>query len=469
LLACSSTDSGSLQITFGEETNVFTEAPAPTTLTVYAIDSSNNATTLGTGPVSTSDIDLGDQDESSAASIMVLGTTASGTDVVAGTTLGLEYGALSGGTLPVFVQRTNEWARPPNPPSDARQSPTLAVVSGEFLFIGGGTNGNGAGDAGGPLTSIDLYDFAALGPVANAPTMPFAPESMPVVGTVALLLAHGAAAYYDFSQDITAVVQPLASANGFTFDDVAGGQVLYDYDNTSGTLDAVFVVGATRAQGTPTQAVLEIDATDTSNSNYPSGNLHWFALTTPRLGAAAAWTGTALVVVGGNASSSGYGAEQLVPSANNASFQALEQFPFDPSSGEGGAALSTGSVLVAGGITPTGQDAGVRLYDLTCTTPSSGGMVPCITPWATLPVALTGASTFVLGSTLTVPAVVIGNEPDSGLTHTFLLTETSATPLATKVPHYNAAAIQSPLGFGSVVLYGGANEIESLFPPQSSH
>lgn len=88
-----------------------------------------------------------------------------------------------------------------------------------------------------------------------------------------------------------------------------------------------------------------------------------------------------------------------------------------------------------------------------------------------LPLPLTNASTFVT-NTATSPlspyvALVVGSELQSGLTHTFLLNSAGATELHTKVAHTNASAIQSPLGFGSVLLFGGADEIESFFPPES--
>jgi hypothetical protein len=466
MVACSSTDNGTLQIVTGEETGVLTQSPAPTELTVYAIDSSGNASILA-GPTSlpTSDLDLGTQDESNAATLEVLGNDSSGDNVVAGATLALEYGALSGATLPVFVQRTNEWARLPSPPTDARQSPTLAIISGEFLFIGGGTGSNAAGEA------TQLYDFAPLSPVSGPPTLQVPPLSMPVIGTVALVLGPDGIApeYYDFSDNSTAGV-PLPSTQ-YAWADVAGGQVIYDYDGSTGTLDAVFVVGATRTQGAPTQAVLKIDATDTSNTSYPSGNLSWLSLTTPRLGAAAAWVaGTGLVVVGGNAGSGGTtkpaGVELFTSGSTSANFTALTQFPSDPSIGAGATPWTdTQHVLVAGGITPTGQDAGVRVFNLVCT----AGASDCITTWGSgLPVPLTSASTFVLSSGGKDPALVVGNELVSGLTHTFLLNSTSATEVHTKVPHTNAAAIQSPLGFGAVLLFGGADEIEQFFPPQAA-
>jgi hypothetical protein len=121
--------------------------------------------------------------------------------------------------------------------------------------------------------------------------------------------------------------------------------------------------------------------------------------------------------------------------------------------------------VVAGGITPTGQDAGVRFFNLVC----AAGSADCITVWATLPVPLTAASTYLVANNgAPAPVLVVGNELESGLTHTYLLNSTSATELPTKVPHFNASAIQSPLGFGAVLLFGGADEIEQFMPPQSA-
>ena len=189
-------------------------------------------------------------------------------------------------------------------------------------------------------------------------------------------------------------------------------------------------------------------------------------MTTPRLGAAAAWVpGEGLVVVGGNAggTSTAAGAEVFLQGSTGSNFSALAQFPSDPSIGAGAAPWAdTQHVLVAGGITPTGQDAGVRVLTL------SGCTSNCIKTWASLPVPLTSASTFVvLPAGSTYPALVVGSELASGLTHTYLLNSTSATEVHTKVPHYNASAIQSPVGFGAVLLFGGADAIEQFFPPQS--
>jgi hypothetical protein len=169
--------------------------------------------------------------------------------------------------------------------------------------------------------------------------------------------------------------------------------------------------------------------------------------------------------------------------STSANFSPLSQFPPDFSMGAGATQYSssdTQHILVAGGITPTGQDPGIRVFDVTCAASTDGGVVgtsptSCIQVLGTLPVPLTNASTFLTNTTATTSlfspyfALVVGSELQSGLTHTFLLNSAGAKELATQVHHYNAAAIQSPLGFGSVLLFGGADggEIESFFPPES--
>src|ERR1700722_15837636 len=234
-VACNSTDQGTVQLVTGEETDVFTQAPAPTQLLVYAVDSSSNdggMTELASGPVSSTSIDLGNQDENGTAILQVWGEDDAGAVVVFGQSLSLQYGAIAGGTLPLFVQRTNELARLPSPPTDARTSPVLAIIQGEFLFIGGGSGldvdaGLDSGVAGG---TTQLYDFASYAPLSSPPTLVYPFQSLPIGGTGPLLIGSSppnSAYYYDFSQDeFTAAVSPPSNSNNFTFADVAGGQTL---------------------------------------------------------------------------------------------------------------------------------------------------------------------------------------------------------------------------------------------------
>lgn len=442
---CSSTDSGTIQLVTGPETDVFSASPKPTQLEVIALDSNNNPTTIATASLPTDSIDLGQQDESNVATLVVEGTAgANGPQVVYGASLPIQYGALAGATLPIFIQRTNEFARLPSPPNDARQNPTLAVIAERFLVVGGGS---GPGD---PL-STQIYDFASLSPLDSPPELPRAPLSMPVVGTIALLIDQSGGTYYDFSQGTGADEMP---PSGYAFGDVAGGQVIYD------TTDAyVYVVGGTRTTGAPTAAVLLIDTNDASNANYPTGNLHWLSLSAPRLGATATYvSGRGIVVTGGSPTAAGV--EIIGKTATTGS--ALP-FPPDASIGASSSAFNhdTSHILVAGGITPLGADAGVRKLDLGC---GSNCGTMGTEQWRSLPVALSDSSTFVLpGDT---SALVVGNELRTGATHAYVVDSSDMpTEVKTKVAHTGARAMLSPTG--TVLLYGGATEIESFATPQS--
>jgi hypothetical protein len=440
-LSCNTTASGTIQLLTGGETDTFTQSPVPTQIKVQADDGSGTLTTLATASYPTDSIDLGNQDENAVATLDVSALDANGNELVFGASVPLQYGALDGLTLPIFVQRVGQNARMPNPLGDSRPAPLLSIVSGRFLIVAGGTDSTLA-------TSTIVYDFAQFGPLGSPPTLPRAPLSMPVVGTVALVIDQNGASYYDFSANASSDVSPPA---GYTFADVAGGQTFYDAND-----GLVFVVGATRTTGSPTAAVLQIDPNDTSNAAYPNGNLTWITLSSPRLGASAAWhsTRSALVVAGGSAT--GAGAE--IVSKGQTTGAALA-FPSDPSAGAGMTALDATHVLVAGGALADGTDAGVRALDLTCT--QSCGSAPGTQVWGPLPVAVGGASVFDINP---ARAFLVASEPASGLTHTYVLTTAGATEVPTKVQHKNAAAALSPVG--SVILFGGASggEVESFIP-----
>jgi hypothetical protein len=120
-------------------------------------------------------------------------------------------------------------------------------------------------------------------------------------------------------------------------------------------------------------------------------------------------------------------------------------------------ALDSQHVLLAGGTLPSGADAGVRALDLGCA--QGCGAAPETQVWSALPEPLTAVSVFTISP---ATAFMVGSEVGTGLTHTFSLTTATATEVPTKVPHMNAAATLSPVG--SVVLFGGADEIESFIP-----
>lgn len=445
--ACTSTDSGAIQVIV-TDASTFTGPPPVTTLTVSALDTSGDPpTTLGTASLPATMIDLGVQNENSVDAIQVTGTDAKGVERVFGASLPFQYGQLVGLTLPIFVQRVGELAALPGAPlSDSRRTPTVGAFQGQYLFVGGGSDTSLA-------KTSQIYDFAQFAPLPQPPSLPRVPLSIAFVGTVGWLIdASGSATYFDFSSNGSAEVTPLA---GGSFADVAGGATVIADDGTE------FIVGATRI-GTATSTVLEINPNDMSNSAYPHGNATWLSLTEPRLGASATWvSGLGLVVAGGSASASGVEVFALPQTAGTTGSVATRAtalpYPPDASVGAGATTLTTTTVLLAGGITPSLQDAGARTIDLGC----SAACAPA--QWASLPVPILSAQAFTLNP---ASAFVVGNQPFSGTTHAFLLTTASATEIPTKTPHTNATATLSPVG--SIVLVGGANTIESFVPSHSS-
>jgi hypothetical protein len=444
LAACSSSPSGSLQLVTGGETDTFTRSPAPTSIRVQAVDTSGNATTLATASLPTSTIDLGNLDENTVSTLVVQGLDASGKTLVYGQTIPLQYGTLESATLPVFVQRTGELARMPSSMSDSRPAPVLASVQGQYLFVGGGSDSSVA-------TTTALFDFEGLAPLSNPPAMPFAPTTVAFAGPYAMLIDQASknnATYFDFTSNTAVSFTPPM---GGSFADIAGGQVVI------GDSGIEYIVGATRTTGMPTATVLVINTADSSNASWITGKLTWAALSAPRLGASASWvSGRGLVVTGGSATAPGVEVLAPMPATQGAALP----FPPDASAGAGSAYLpSQNLLLVAGGFGPNNADAGVRTVDPAC----ASNCAP--KTWSSLPVAIGNAQafSFVASASSTNPAsgIVLGDGAD-GTTHAFLLASTAATEVPTKVPHKNARASISPLG--SIVVVGGASEIESFYP-----
>jgi hypothetical protein len=438
-MACNSTDSGTIQIITDPEAGTFSESPVPTELQVAAVESADASTVLATAQLPTSTIDLGQQSESApVVSLNITGYDASKTRRVFGASLPIQYAALAGQTIPIFVQRTGELARLPGPLSDSRLAPVLAVVQGEFLLVAGGSDSSLA-------ETTQIYDFGEYGAFDAPPTLPVAPQSIALSGTVAWLINASGGMYYDFSGNSAPASIP--APDGGTFADVAGGATVIDPNG------AQYIVGGTRTT-TASALVLKIDPNDASNASYPYGNATWLTLSSARKGAGAAWVGSHLVVAGGNTSASGPGAEIVDPDFTGSS---AFPSPADPSFGVGAAALDSQRMLLAGGALPSFQDPGVRVIDLGCAPSSSD---TCVTTWTpALPVALESAQTFAWTAD---DGLVVGSEFATGKTHVFRLTPMSATEVQTRVPHVDARAVWSPVG--SIVLFGGANTIESFTP-----
>jgi hypothetical protein len=436
-------------VTGGEEAGVTFAGVA--SLQVTWIDSSGVAHPIVDAGLPATSIDLGSFDQGDDGMIEVTGEDADGGIVLFGSSIPTSFGALDGIIVPIFVQRVGAFARLPNPEeNDARTFPVLAVVGGRYLFITGGL----------PMSSADstqLYDLAGLAPLSNPPTLSAPPLSLAVVESDA---GDQVADTFDDAGltqlDLTSGYElPGTLPTGPTAADIAGGATIQ-------AAGSQYIVGGTRTNGNPTSAVLKID---------PAGNWSWLQLTQPRWGAAAVWIDAiGLVVLGGNPTASGdagAGAESTNPTGT--AFVPLTNIPPDPSVSSGAATLDDKQVvLLAGGLLPDGSDPGVRVIDLSCEAPCTPKRT-----WTSLPMPLGWAQAFSNRSS-SGPATavyVVGSELLTQTTRLFVLTPSAAVPpptaaeVPTKVIHTGASAVPSPIGPpGSLLLFGGAPEIESFVP-----
>lgn len=438
-LGCNSSDSGTIQIITDDEAGTFTEAPAPTELQVLAVQSADASTVLATAQLPTDTINLGKLSEDSpTVSINVTGYDATQPRLVFGASLPVQYANLSGQTIPIFVQRVGEFARLPGTLGDARSSPLLSILQGQYLVVAGGNT------LAAELTT-QLYDFGQFAPLPSPPQLPVVPNSLALEGTLGWLVNGATGTYFDFSENEYASV---TAPSGGSFADVSGGATVVDDTGAS------YIVGGTRLGPSATAMVLKIDPNDTSNTSYPYGNATWITLSTPRLGASATFVpNVGVVVVGGNVDASASGVEVI--SETDTTTGAPLPYPADFTFGAGATMFDATHVLVAGGFTSGLQDPGVRELDVkTCLTQTAS----CTMTWTSLPVVLSSAQTFVWGTG--EDALVVGNDFATSATHVFRVNTSGATEVPTKVPHSNAAAVWSPVG--TVVVVGGSGTVESF-------
>lgn len=409
--ACS-TPEGSIELTTGGETDTFTRAPKPTSITVEALDADGKSETLFSGPIGAT-LDLGERDRSKVAALVVTAKDDAGVVRVRGRTLALELGVLEKVALKIYVQRTGETARAPGTFDGAREAPILDTVQGRYVLA-----------AGGGLTSVAFYDLLGWTQAPASPTLKAPPDSLVVLDTQLLSIAGASASVYDLATGTSADVSTPA---GSTFAAVAGGRTIYAPDG------GAYVVGATRTSGEPTTAVLRITK---------EGTLSFANLAAPRLGAGATWVdGRGVVVVGGSASAPG---AEVLP-VGGAQGAALP-YPPEPAAGLGAVALDAGRVVVAG--------AEVKLVDLACANACT------LQPWAKLPVALTRAEAFTLGG---VPNTIwaLGAGAD-GLSHLVRVAPDKAEEIPLKTPRKQARAIVGATG--QLFVVGGAPGVETFVP-----
>ncbi len=321
-------------------------------------------------------------------------TDSAGTRVAWGETLPLELGAVSGLTLGVFVQRTGALSRLPSPLSDGRPAPLLSVLGGRYIFVAGGTDGTSN-------QTTNLYDLVSWSPLAAPPTFNFVPESLAVAQLAALAVSSTGAIWLSLSSaDSADAAGPRRRDESAAWADISGGATITSTDQSTS-----FIVGATRTSGAPTSAVLIVSST---------GVLTWATLTTPRLGATAAWLdGYGLVIEGGNvtADSTASGVELLAAGSTEALAMA---YPIDTTTGAGMTALDGSHLLVVGGATdPATGGAAARVFTVPCKTTACAAA-----PWsAALPTPLTFAQAFAIDAS---SAFVVGRDA-KGAMHAYRL------------------------------------------------
>jgi hypothetical protein len=418
-----------LDITVGQETDAFSQDPKVVSLKVDGVapDGSVVVTTTAT-PGGT--FDFGEVANDVQLTFEVAGTDAKGATVVRGRSLGaIPLDAVTG-TLSIFAQRVNAWARPPGHLAVTHVGGVASTGAERYLVLGGGT-----------ADTLDVYDLFTLGGVSVS-DVPRLPETMVPRGSAMLMVDHNGAASINLGTGVTSTVALPSGLASYAL--VAGGQPVDASDGRT------FVVGGTRPSGA-TKSVL-VAAAD--------GTLSSLELVSERAGAAAVWIeGVGLVVAGGSAT--GAGIEVLGPKAT--SFAAVG-FPPDPIVGAGAVLDGPSGVVLVGGTREDGTPAPVRRLDPTCVNACVATTVLLSDPSP----PLTSAHAYTLGGGR---VFVVGEEISATpQTRTFLLQlGVSATELPLREPRRGAAVIPAPNG--TLALLGGslldgkaALSVELLFP-----
>ncbi|CAN5578840.1 hypothetical protein BH09MYX1_BH09MYX1_40900 [soil metagenome] len=418
-----------LGLDVGSETDALKRAPAVVTLSAEAVDPSGNHTALGSATLPQTEFDLTDAPRASYLSLEITGKDATATKVLFGRSVVLQLGAADGTTLPIFVQRTGEWARMPSPLADDRARPLIVATSRTFIVAGGG-EGTTASQV---LTGYDFATLHALGAYGVSAKA----RSLAISNAAALLVGDEKTTALGF--DLQGATQfAITVPDGATFDEVAGGATII------GDAGESYVVGPSRTTGAPTVRILKVSA---------AGLASFVNITKPRLGAAALWVkNRGLFVFGGTDGTvdGGAGAELL---AKDATVATPIDFAPDKIQGAAAAVLDGSTVLLVGGD-DGGAAAATRVVDAACFSKCTA------TPWgAPLPIKTTVAAVFTLFPT---SALLVADDETSA-TRTFRLDTGATTEIATRLPRHAARAARAPTG--NVVLVGGGSAILESFIP----
>ncbi len=409
--ACSS-PAGTIDVTLGGETDTLTRGPAVASLDVEAVErnGTHHAILTATLPITT--LDLGDLSQTLVASIQLTGKDSSGNAVVFGATPYIELGAISGGDIPLFIQRKGTLARMPGALSDSRSTPLVTTLHRGIYMAGGGQ------------TTLVGYDLLYLSDFGASCATPSDATSFAFV-QLAQTNEDGdlAVAYAIDSTGMTRVGGVTCSnftnfllPTGTTWPDIAGGATVNGDDGSA------YVVGPS--------TVLKLDTSEAFDVFGPFES---------RQGPAVAWApGRGIFVYGG-----GKGAVIISATGALSSFT----YPDEPTPSLAAIAFDANkTMLVAGDM------ASPRTIDLTC----SSACTP--TPWGeALPFALLTSSLFSVG---TMTFLLVGDDV-AGTTHVFLLDASKTTELKLNIARSGARAVQTETG--EVIIMGGGNATPESF------
>lgn len=412
VLSCG-TSQGTLEITTGGESDVFTKDPKPTQLVVETFGTDGSSTRIGQAALPATTLALADQKKTAVATIRVTARDDQNAILATGSSLLLELGVLSDRTLQIFVQRNGELARMPQVIGDAREDPTLAILGGRYVFVVGGGLG----------VKTQIYDLMSLVALVNPPDMPFVPKSVAPLDIGEILIGDTEAMTYDFSKATDAAVTPVPLEEG-SWGEISGGPTV------EGETGTQYVVGPARTSGPPTSKVLQVNR---------NGTKKMWTISQPRVGAAACWVPNRGLVISG--STMGMAGIDVVIASSGATQLTTAPMP------AGVCAPLDGSKIVVA----TGTMGQAQKVDLSCTPTCPP------TPWGG---TLANAPIQMFSSTAN-DVFVLADAMD-GTTHAYRMSEASSVEVAFKIPRKRARGLRLPTG--SVGVVGGSTTIESFLP-----
>lgn len=437
LFACSAEPlpAGRYRITTGQETDIYTQSPAPVTFTVSKQSSLDDNASWITVSNSNAPVQTIEVETAGSNWYTLQGTDAAGTRRIQANSFAISGVGMAGYEYPLFVGRTDIFSRPPGFLLTAQgDHPPVGIVWGRYLWALGG-----AGVSAVQTDSYDLIEWAeaAAGSTGSlssltCPQQPCRVESLALYSAYnsttsnydqyALAIGGTWALGIDVYSATSVAANPPTGLSSWA--DIAGGHTV---TNSSG---ASFIVAATRS-GTGSTAVLEV-ATDSK--------LYARNLGAQRQRAAAAYVSNyGLVVVGGSGTAAG--AELLAPSTT--SFVSL---PYPPDETQGAAllrtSLSSGVLWRIGGRKLDGTPAPSVAYDLACVQNCQP------TPLVGFDVDVSQAQGFGYGDY----RIVVGEKGD-GTMVAWRITNAGLVEIPQRLPRRSATAFQLPNGF--VALVGG--------------